>query len=72
MLSTLRIATRQAAARRAPSSLFTFQAVRAASTWANVPQGPPVSLSTPQLIVSVFVIVYADHRTKQDVSLEQT
>ncbi|KAI1245378.1 Aspartate aminotransferase, mitochondrial [Eutypa lata] len=41
MLSTLRIATRQAAARRAPSSLFTFQAVRAASTWANVPQGPP-------------------------------
>ena len=40
MLSTLRIATRQTAARRA-SSAFTFQAARAASTWANVPQGPP-------------------------------
>ncbi|KAI0171689.1 aspartate aminotransferase [Hypoxylon sp. FL1284] len=39
MLSAVRAATRQAAARRA--STLTFQAARAGSTWANVPQGPP-------------------------------
>ncbi|KAK8040197.1 hypothetical protein PG993_008608 [Apiospora rasikravindrae] len=45
MLSTLRVATRGAAvARRA--SAFRFQAVRAGSTWANVPQGPPVTAAT--------------------------
>ena len=44
MLSTLRIAGRQAVARRAvvPSSVL---AARAASTWANVAQGPPVRCS---------------------------
>lgn len=39
MLSTLRFASRQAAQR----SAVTVVAGRAASTWANVPQGPPVS-----------------------------
>ncbi|KAK8862815.1 Aspartate aminotransferase [Apiospora arundinis] len=43
MLSSLRVATRGAAvARRA--SAFRFQAVRAGSTWSNVPQGPPAIL----------------------------
>lgn len=41
MLSTLRIASRQAGAVRRASSVFGFQAARAGSTWANVPQGPP-------------------------------
>ncbi|KAK0740047.1 pyridoxal phosphate-dependent transferase [Schizothecium vesticola] len=41
MLSSLRMASRQAAVTRR------FAAVRAASTWANVPQGPPVSNSLP-------------------------
>lgn len=40
MLPALRVATRQAAARRAPA-LMTLQAARAGSTWANVAQGPP-------------------------------
>ncbi|GAW22202.1 hypothetical protein ANO14919_117370 [Xylariales sp. No.14919] len=40
MLSTLRIASRQAAAVRR-ASVFGLQAARAGSTWANVPQGPP-------------------------------
>ncbi|KAH9886393.1 Aspartate aminotransferase [Xylariomycetidae sp. FL2044] len=44
MLSTLRVATRQAAAVR-PASAFSFRAVRAGSTWANVPQGPPVCIT---------------------------
>jgi aspartate aminotransferase len=35
MLSSLRIASRRAAVPR------NFAAIRAASTWANVPQGPP-------------------------------
>jgi aspartate aminotransferase len=35
MLSSLRIASRRVAVTR------NFAAVRAASTWANVPQGPP-------------------------------
>ncbi|KAI1447293.1 hypothetical protein ABKA04_002337 [Annulohypoxylon sp. FPYF3050] len=39
MQSALRVATRQAASRR--GSAITFQAVRAGSTWASVPQGPP-------------------------------
>ncbi|KAI4868220.1 aspartate aminotransferase [Hypoxylon rubiginosum] len=43
MLPAFRAATRQAAARRA--STITFQAARAGSTWANVPQGPPVCIT---------------------------
>ncbi|KAK8135087.1 glutamate oxaloacetate transaminase 2 [Apiospora sp. TS-2023a] len=45
MLSTLRVASRGAvvARRAASASAFRFQAVRAASTWANVPQGPPLT-----------------------------
>ncbi|KAI1319497.1 aminotransferase [Xylariaceae sp. FL0255] len=39
MSSALRIASRQVAGRR-----LGFQATRAASTWANVPQGPPAIL----------------------------
>jgi hypothetical protein len=39
MLSSLRIASRRVAVTR------NFAAVRAASTWANVPQGPPVRRS---------------------------
>ncbi|KAI1453156.1 aspartate aminotransferase [Annulohypoxylon moriforme] len=39
MHSAVRVATRQAASRR--GSAMAFQAVRAGSTWANVPQGPP-------------------------------
>ncbi|KAI5862226.1 aspartate aminotransferase [Durotheca rogersii] len=39
MLPALRIASRQVTARRAPA--VAAQAVRAGSTWANVPQGPP-------------------------------
>ncbi|KAI0484043.1 aminotransferase [Xylariaceae sp. FL0804] len=39
----LRVATRQAAARRAVAS-SSFRAVRAGSTWANVAQGPPAIL----------------------------
>lgn len=45
MLSTLRLAGRPVAARRAASAL-TFRAARAGSTWANVQQGPPVSSSS--------------------------
>jgi aspartate aminotransferase len=42
MLSTLRIATRQAAARRvAAASAPSLQLARAGSTFASVPQGPP-------------------------------
>ncbi|KAI1123079.1 pyridoxal phosphate-dependent transferase [Nemania abortiva] len=44
MLSTLRIASRQTGAVRRASSLLGFQATRAGSTWANVPQGPPAIL----------------------------
>ncbi|KAI8945671.1 pyridoxal phosphate-dependent transferase [Xylaria longipes] len=44
MLSTLRIASRQAGAVRRASSVFGVQAARAGSTWANVPQGPPAIL----------------------------
>ncbi|KAI2611364.1 aspartate aminotransferase [Hypoxylon fragiforme] len=44
MLPALRVATRQAAARRAPA-LMTLQAARAGSTWANVAQGPPVRVT---------------------------
>ncbi|KAF3800696.1 Aspartate aminotransferase [Colletotrichum gloeosporioides] len=40
MLSTARIATRQAAVRRAAA--LPVMAARAGSTWANVPQGPPL------------------------------
>ncbi|KAK7978794.1 aspartate aminotransferase [Apiospora saccharicola] len=45
MLSTLRVASRGAvvARRAASASAFRFQAARAASTWANVPQGPPLT-----------------------------
>lgn len=46
MLSTLRVATRGAVVARSASA-FRFQAVRAGSTWANVPQGPPVSIIRP-------------------------
>ncbi|KAI0010077.1 aminotransferase [Xylariaceae sp. FL0662B] len=42
-LPALRVTLRQAAVRRA--SAFSFQAARAGSTWANVPQGPPVSIT---------------------------
>ncbi|KAI8958284.1 aspartate aminotransferase [Daldinia sp. FL1419] len=41
MLPALRVATRQAAARRGSTSAIAFQAARSGSTWANVPQGPP-------------------------------
>ncbi|KAI1112964.1 aminotransferase [Nemania sp. NC0429] len=42
MLSTLRTASRPAAgAVRRASAVLGFQAARAGSTWANVPQGPP-------------------------------
>ncbi len=43
MLSSLRIASRRAAVAR------NFTAVRAASSWANVPQGPPVRLRDSNL-----------------------
>ncbi|KAI1078586.1 aminotransferase [Whalleya microplaca] len=43
MIPAIRVATRQAAVRRA--SAFSFHAVRAGSTWANVPQGPPVRIT---------------------------
>ncbi|KAI1770563.1 aspartate aminotransferase [Hypoxylon cercidicola] len=43
MLPAFRAATRRAAARRA--SAITFPAARAGSTWANVPQGPPVCIT---------------------------
>ncbi|KAI2468842.1 aspartate aminotransferase [Annulohypoxylon bovei var. microspora] len=43
MHSALRVATRQAASRR--GSAMAFQAARAGSTWANVPQGPPVCVT---------------------------
>ncbi|KDN61392.1 putative aminotransferase class I and II, partial [Colletotrichum sublineola] len=39
MLSSARIATRQAAVRR--MAALPVSAARAGSTWANVPQGPP-------------------------------
>ncbi|KAI1193381.1 aspartate aminotransferase [Nemania serpens] len=42
MLSTLRNVSRPAGALRRASAVFGFQAARAGSTWANVPQGPPV------------------------------
>lgn len=38
MLSTLRVASRRAAR----PAQFNLAAIRAASNWANVPQGPPV------------------------------
>jgi hypothetical protein len=59
MLSSLRIASRRAAVAR------NFAAVRAASSWANVPQGPPVSfadlhdslqLQTWKLLLLVLVL----------------
>ncbi|TGJ79855.1 hypothetical protein E0Z10_g8912 [Xylaria hypoxylon] len=43
MLSTLRIASRQAGV-VSRASVFGLQAARAGSTWANVPQGPPAIL----------------------------
>ncbi|KAI1087315.1 aspartate aminotransferase [Rostrohypoxylon terebratum] len=46
MQSALRVATRQAASRR--GSAITFQAVRAGSTWASVPQGPPAILGVTE------------------------
>lgn len=42
MLSTVRVASRQAAVRG--SACRVVGAARQGSTWANVPQGPPVSL----------------------------
>ncbi|KAI0846506.1 aspartate aminotransferase [Daldinia vernicosa] len=45
MLPALRIASRQAATCRGPASAIAFQATRAGSTWANVPQGPPVCIT---------------------------
>lgn len=41
MLSTLRVASRSAAAREAN---FVVLGARQASAWSKVPQGPPVSL----------------------------
>jgi aspartate aminotransferase len=41
MLSTLRVASRSAASREA--NVRTVMVARHGSTWANVPQGPPVS-----------------------------
>jgi len=43
MLSTLRVASRSAAARQANMRTVVIGA-RQASAWSNVPQGPPVSL----------------------------
>lgn len=43
MLSTLRVASRSAAAREAHMRTVVIGA-RHASAWSNVPQGPPVSL----------------------------
>ncbi|KAK8093443.1 aspartate aminotransferase [Apiospora hydei] len=58
MLSTLRVATRGAAvARRA--SAFRFQAVRAGSTWANVPQGPPLASTRHKLTAAAIGITEA-------------
>ncbi|KAL1844661.1 hypothetical protein VTK73DRAFT_2077 [Phialemonium thermophilum] len=59
MLSSLRIATRQAALRRAPAFRFVSVA-RPASTWANVPQGPPdvsCSLAGPADVAVVFALL---------------
>ncbi|KAK5635048.1 hypothetical protein RRF57_010760 [Xylaria bambusicola] len=44
MHSALRIASRQATTLRR-ASVFGLQAARAGSTWANVPQGPPVCIT---------------------------
>ncbi|KAI0515115.1 aminotransferase [Xylaria bambusicola] len=44
MQAALRIASRQATAVRR-ASVFGLQAARAGSTWANVPQGPPVCIT---------------------------
>ncbi|KAI1104826.1 aspartate aminotransferase [Jackrogersella minutella] len=44
MLPAFRVATRQAASRRG-SAIVVLQSARAGSTWANVPQGPPVSVT---------------------------
>ncbi|KAH8885028.1 hypothetical protein GQ53DRAFT_751633 [Thozetella sp. PMI_491] len=43
MLSSVRVIGRQAALRRATA--FNLAAARQGSTWANVPQGPPVSIT---------------------------
>jgi aspartate aminotransferase len=47
MLSTLRVTSRQAVARESGMRAL-LTGVRAGSTWANVPQGPPVRLQSRQ------------------------
>jgi aspartate aminotransferase len=47
MLSTLRVAGRQAVSRESGVRAL-LVGVRAGSTWANVPQGPPVSFGNSQ------------------------
>lgn len=59
MLSTLRVTSRQAVARESGMRAL-LTGVRAGSTWANVPQGPPVSLQTRQLDPKGGVVTFAD------------
>jgi len=59
--STLRIASRRAVVGRR------FAAVRAASTWANVPQGPPVrctltASAAPELSAALLRLLCDGHR----------
>ncbi|KFG81733.1 putative aspartate aminotransferase [Metarhizium anisopliae] len=61
MLSTLRVVSRQAA--RRPASAFTnFAAIRAASTWSAVPQGPPADKSDKK--INLGVGAYRDDQGK--------
>lgn len=61
MLPALRIASRRVPAVRRSAA---FQAARAASTWANVPQGPPDvrSLSRFQTIILITMLIELFYR----------
>ncbi|CRK20803.1 hypothetical protein BN1723_012158, partial [Verticillium longisporum] len=59
MLSSLRIATRQAGLRRA--SALPLNVARAGSTWANVAQGPPlIRASLREAILGITEAFKAD------------
>lgn len=68
MLSTLRVASRQAVSRE--SGVRVLMTVRAGSTWANVPQGPPVChFELKEEAVYIELMIY-DDRTLSWVSLK--
>lgn len=58
MLSTLRVASRRAAR----PAQFNLVAIRAASHWANVPQGPPVRSSLTAGAPLLYVLTLTSHR----------